>query len=262
MPKTAIAIAAHPDDIEFFMSGTLMRLKDAGYEIHYMNVADGCCGSMQLSREEIARIRRLEAMDAAASIGAVFHESLVPDAEIFYEKPLLARVASVVRAVSPQIVLTHAPADYMEDHMNTSRLVVTAAFCRAMPNFPVDPPRKPVAGKVTVYHAQPYGNRDPLGELVTPPLFVDVSDLVERKVDMLARHKSQRDWLDESQGLDSYLEKMKQLGAEVAAMSSFDVKYAEGWRKHLHLGFCDPEDDPLFDALGAHMYRVEHPADT
>jgi LmbE family N-acetylglucosaminyl deacetylase len=261
MPKTAIAIAAHPDDIEFFMSGTLMRLKVAGYEIHYMNVADGCCGSAQLARDEIARIRRLEAMDAAASIGAVFHESLVPDAEIFYEKPLLARVASVIRAVAPQIVLTHAPADYMEDHMNTSRLVVTAVFCRGMPNFPVDPPRKAIAGKATVYHAQPYGNRDPLGRLVTPSLFVDVSDLIEHKVDMLARHKSQRDWLDESQGLDSYLEKMKQLGAEVAAMSSFDLKYAEGWRKHLHLGFCDPDDDPLFDAIRPHTFRVEHPED-
>ena len=57
MPKTAFAIAAHPDDIEFFMSGTLMRLKNAGYEIHYMNLADGCCGSTKHSREEIARIR-------------------------------------------------------------------------------------------------------------------------------------------------------------------------------------------------------------
>ena len=44
--KTAIAIAAHPDDIEFYMAGTLLLLKRAGYEIHYMNVANGNCGSV------------------------------------------------------------------------------------------------------------------------------------------------------------------------------------------------------------------------
>ncbi|HEU4902789.1 MAG TPA: PIG-L family deacetylase, partial [Flavisolibacter sp.] len=34
--KTAIAIAAHPDDIEFMMAGTLLQLKAAGYETHYL----------------------------------------------------------------------------------------------------------------------------------------------------------------------------------------------------------------------------------
>lgn len=256
MTKTAFAIAAHPDDVEFFMSGTLMLLAGGGYEIHYLNIADGCCGSTRHSREEIARIRRAEAIDAAASIGAVFHESITADAEIFYDKPTLAKVASVVREVAPEIVLTHPPADYMEDHTNACRLAVSAAFCRGMPNFPVDPPREAVSGKVTVYHCQPYGNRDPLGNIVRPGMFVDVAGLIDRKVDMLSRHKSQRDWLDESQGLDSYLETMKDLCREVGRMSGrFD--YAEGWRRHLHLGFCDPDDDPLRDALAEHVMTAE-----
>ncbi len=34
MTKTAMAIAAHPDDIEFFMAGTLLLLKQNGYQIH------------------------------------------------------------------------------------------------------------------------------------------------------------------------------------------------------------------------------------
>jgi LmbE family N-acetylglucosaminyl deacetylase len=40
-----LAAAAHPDDIEFMMAGTLLRLKDAGCEIHLWNLANGCCGS-------------------------------------------------------------------------------------------------------------------------------------------------------------------------------------------------------------------------
>ena len=84
-----------------------------------------------------------EALAAAEGVGAVFHESLVDDLDIFYDKPTLARLAAVVREVGPEVILTHPPADYMEDHTNTCRLVVTAAFSRGMPNFPVDPPRVP-----------------------------------------------------------------------------------------------------------------------
>ena len=118
-----------------------------------------------------------------------------------------------------------------------------------MPNFPTDPPVDAVTGPVTVYHAQPYSNHDPLGELVTPHYYVDVTDREETKVEMLTKHVSQKQWLDESQGLDSYLQAMRQLDREVGQMSA-QYEYAEGWRKHLHLGFCGPDDNPLMDALG------------
>ena len=59
--KRAFAIAAHPDDIEFHMAGTLILLGRAGYELHYMTIANGSCGTTQYSRDEIIRIRRAEA---------------------------------------------------------------------------------------------------------------------------------------------------------------------------------------------------------
>jgi len=37
----ALAIAAHPDDIEFVMAGTLRLLRDAGWEVHYLNLSTG-----------------------------------------------------------------------------------------------------------------------------------------------------------------------------------------------------------------------------
>jgi N-acetylglucosamine malate deacetylase 1 len=246
--KSAIAIAAHPDDIEFLMSGTLMLLRANGYQIHYWNLANGCCGSSKYDAQTIARIRREEAYAAARAIGATFHESISNDLEIFYDRPTLAKVASVIREVEPEIVLTHSPVDYMEDHTNTCRLAVTAAFARGMPNFVTDPPRPAISGPVTVYHAQPYSHRDPLGNLVEPMIVVDTTDLIAQKKQMLAKHASQKLWLDESQGLDSYLDTMAELDAEVGRMSSI-FKYAEGWRRHLHLGFCGAEDDPLRTVL-------------
>jgi LmbE family N-acetylglucosaminyl deacetylase len=248
MAKRAFAVAAHPDDIEFHMAGTFILLRSAGYELHYLNIANGSCGTTQYSREDIIRIRRAEAMAAAASIGAIYHESLVDDLEIFYEKALLARVAAIMREVAPEIVLTHAPADYMEDHQNACRLAVTAAFCRGMPNFPTDPPAAPVSGDVTVYHAQPHGNTDPLRQPVQPDFYVNIESVLAQKRAMLSWHRSQKDWLDESQGMDSYLVAMEALGREVGVLSG-RFQNAEGWRRRLHFGFCAPDADPLGEAL-------------
>lgn len=246
--RRVLAVGAHPDDIEFVMSGTLFLLKDRGYEVHYLNVANGSCGSATLGGRAIARTRRKEAMAAAGFMGAIYHESLSNDIEVFYEKRLLAKIGAIVRQVAPDIILTHGPADYMEDHANTCRLTVTAAFCRGMRNFPVDPSVLPTQQSVAVYHAQPYGNRDGLGRLVVPDLFVNVESELERKTKMLAMHRSQKDWLDESQGVNSYLDAMKALGGEVGRLSR-KYRIAEGWTRHNPLGFCKPGHDPLVVAL-------------
>lgn len=131
----AIAIGAHPDDIEFYMAGTLLLLQRAGFEIHYFNLANGCCGSQQHGARQLARIRLAEARRAAKVLGAHFHPPIANDMEIIYDLKLVRRVAAVIREVKPAVVLTHPPVDYMEDHTNTCRLVVTAAFAHAMPNF-------------------------------------------------------------------------------------------------------------------------------
>ena len=246
--KRAFAVAAHPDDIEFVMAGTLISLRDAGYEIHYMNIANGCCGSSEYSAEHTATIREREAIAACDSIGAEFHPSLTNDLEIFYDRETLSRLAAVMREVAPEILLVHSPVDYMEDHTNACRLAVTAAFARGMPNFVTQPPREPVDQTVTIYHAQPHGNRDPLGHVARPQMFVDVAAAMGEKTVMLACHKSQKQWLDTSQGLDSYLETMRDLMREVGRMSGRWL-YAEGWRRHLHLGFCSENADPLAEAL-------------
>jgi LmbE family N-acetylglucosaminyl deacetylase len=256
MTRRAFAIAAHPDDIEFMMAGTLILLGRAGYELHYMTVANGSCGTAQYDVETIARIRWQEAMSAAAFIGAVYHESLVNDIEIFYERGLLRRLSAVVREVAPEIILTHSTGEYMEDHANTCRLALTAAFTRGMRNYPVEPPRPPIDQPVTAYHALPYGLRDPLCRRVRPGMYVDVSDVMQAKREMLALHASQKEWLDASQGLNSYLKTMEDMCREVGRASG-RYEYAEGWTRHLHLGYCEEDADPLAVALPGASYVVQ-----
>jgi len=256
--RRAFAVAAHPDDIEFQMAGTLILLRQAGYEIHVMTIANGSCGTARHPKDEIIAIRRQESISAAASISAMYHESLTDDLAIFYEPQLLARMAAVMREVAPEILLVQSPEDYMEDHQNAQRLAVTAAFARGMRNFATEPPRNPVSQPVTVYHAQPHGNRDPLRRVVVPEIFVDISNVLEQKRAMLAHHVSQKAWLDETQGMDAYLDTMQMIGREVGVLSG-RYTYAEGWRRRLHLGFCDAADDPLTVALGEACVCADRP---
>jgi LmbE family N-acetylglucosaminyl deacetylase len=203
---------------------------------------------MTTDREETRRIRAAEGRAAAAILGATFHESLASDLCIFYEEGLLRRLAAVVRRVKPRIVLTHSPDDYMEDHMNTARLAVTAAFARGMPNYASDPPVPPYAGDVTIYHGMPHGLCDGLRRPVLPELFVDTTDVHDVKRRALAAHASQKSWLDATQGMDSYLDAGDDVSRRVGRMSGRFI-HAEGWRRHLHLGLSSQDDDPLTAAL-------------
>ena len=246
----ALAVAAHPDDIEFLMAGTLVLLREAGWEIHYLNVATGNCGSARHSAAATRRIRRAEAQEAARRLGATWHPSLADDIEIFYDDRLLRRLAAVVREVRPTIVLTHSPQDYMEDHINAGRLAVTAAFVRGMPNYRTVPARPAIEGDVTVYHAMPHGLRDGLRRRIIPGAWVDTTSVQPVKRQALAAHVSQKSWLDVSQGMDSYLDAMEEMARSVGRTSK-RFRFAEGWRRHSHLGFSGTEVDPLATALGA-----------
>ncbi len=62
--------------------------------------------------------------------------------------------------------------------------------------------------------------------------------------------------LDQSQGMDSYLHSMHELMRGVGRLSGGRFEFAEGWRQHLHLGFCAAEADPLAEALGSAAFRV------
>lgn len=256
MPKVAFAAAAHPDDIEFMMAGTLILLGRAGYELHYMNIANGSCGSWTMSAEETVAARTAEARAAAQSIGATFHPPLVDDIMIYYEDRLVRKLCAVVRDINPEIVLLQSPQDYMEDHQNASRLMVTATFCRNMPNFVSDPGVSAVDSDVAVYHAMPHGLRGPLMEPIAPHFFVDIGATIADKRKMLSCHKSQKEWLDQTQGFDNYIHAMEE-DSRLTGRVSGEFEHAEGWRRHLPYGFGPVGFDPLCEALRARVLENE-----
>jgi LmbE family N-acetylglucosaminyl deacetylase len=251
--QIVLAAVAHPDDIEFMMAGTLLRLKQAGAEIHMWNLANGCCGTATHEKNDIIRMRWEEAKAAAEVAGATMHPPVADDLAIFFEQSLLSHVAATIRQIKPTIVLTHSPQDYMEDHQNTCRLIVTGTFARGMKNFVTAPHVATWGGDVAVYHALPHGLRDGLRKLVYSGQYVDITPVLDKKRKMLAQHKSQKEWLDVSQGMDAYLKEMEFMSKQVGRMSG-RFEFAEGWRRHSHLGFGPEDFDPMSDLLGDDCY--------
>jgi LmbE family N-acetylglucosaminyl deacetylase len=84
---------------------------------------------------------------------------------------------------------------------------------------------------------------------VTPEAYVDTGAVHSLKRDALACHRSQKNWLDLTQGTDSYLHALDAESKTLGKHSGAFI-HAEGWSRHLHLGFGDATANPLKDALG------------
>ena len=114
--RVALTLLAHPDDAEILCAGTLIRLADAGWEIHIATVAAGDCGSTTLPGEEIAAVRRREGLAAAAKINATYHCLEEPDIQVVFDKATNRKVIDLLRQVAPTLLFTHPRHDYMLDH--------------------------------------------------------------------------------------------------------------------------------------------------
>ena len=79
--------------------------------------------------------------------------------------------------------------------------------------------------------------------------FVNTTPVRAQQVEALAAHASQQDWLDVSQGMNSYIKSGEEVSRMLGKLSK-KFKFAEGWRRHLHFGFSSEELDPLKDVLG------------
>ena len=245
-----MAIVAHPDDIEFMFMGTLLMLQQKGWDIHYMTVANGNCGTAVDDSETIINKRRNECLASCAISGAIYHPSICNDLEVFHTWDIISKVLSVIRDVKPKIILTQSMDDYMEDHVNTCRVAVTAAFCRGMLNAKCNPPREVFQDDVTLYHAIPHGLMDPYGRKIEPEMYVNVAPMMRKKWELLSCHKSQKEWLDVSQGMDAYQKTMEEFMHELGERSG-KFEYAEGFTRRSYLGYSATDIDPLREALGA-----------
>jgi LmbE family N-acetylglucosaminyl deacetylase len=141
VPERALAVGAHPDDIEFGAAGTLARWAAQGTHVTMLVVTDGSKGTWDRHADPsaLAAARRAEQQAAAAVLGAsdvVFLDH--PDGELEYSMSLRGELCAWVRMVRPGIVLTHDPWQRYQlhpDHRVTGLAAVDGVVAARDPLF-------------------------------------------------------------------------------------------------------------------------------
>lgn len=243
--NVVLAIAAHPDDVEFLCAGTLAMLHQQGWQVHTATMTAGDCGSRERSPEEISLIRKTEARKAAERIDAGYTCLECKDLFIMYDRPTLLKVIKLIRQIQPEVVMAMSPSCYMVDHETTSKVVQTACFASGMVNVKTDSV-PPFFNVPYLYYMDPMEGKDKFGTHIEPGFIVDITSVIDIKEQMLARHESQRKWLMEHHGMDEYMDAMKQLSSERGNLAG--VTYGEGFRQHL--GHAYPQENILQKVLG------------
>jgi LmbE family N-acetylglucosaminyl deacetylase len=244
--RVALSLLAHPDDAEFMCAGTLIQLADAGWEIHIATVAAGDCGTMTLSREEIAAVRYREGAAAAAKINATYHCLEEPDIQVIFDKATNRKTIELLRRIGPTLLFTHPRHDYMLDHEQVHLLARATAFSYSIPNAS-QAPVIPGSAIPWLYYCDPLEGRDPYTlQPVQPTTVVNIGPQMERKIEMLASHASQRDWLRAHHGMDEYIESMRR-HSEMRGQEA-GLEFAEAFVQHR--GHPYPQSDLLAELLG------------
>ena len=244
MVKIVLGIFAHPDDAEIVCAGTLSLLKKSGWTVHIATMAPGDKGTAEFTREEITKIRKAEAGEAAKLLDATYHCLDFEDVYIMYDRESINKTTSLIRNIGPSVVFTHSPNDYMIDHETTSKIVQTACFSTGIKNLEIDEvPFEPVP---YLYYCDSMEAKDIFGTPIQASMFVDITSEISIKEKMLACHASQRNWLLTHHKMDEYLLSMKRFGEQRG--KEINVHYAEGFRQHLGHGY--PQDNILTSVLG------------
>lgn len=142
VPAVALAIAAHPDDIEFQCGATYAKWSEAGSVVHHLICTDGSKGSWDPSAdtEALMALRQMEQREAALRLGATGEVRFLgrTDGELDHHLALRSEVARVIRELRPDVVLGHDPWKRWRihpDHRAAGWLAVEGVVSARDPHF-------------------------------------------------------------------------------------------------------------------------------
>ena len=230
-----LAIGAHPDDVEFYCAGTLLKYAKEGHRVFVALTTSGNIGSNVIQgREEIARTREAEQLEAAKAYGIAGGGSgaqvrfLRFDDEGLQDTPELRRaLIDAIRWAAPDVIFTHFPGDMSTDHNVTGTVVARVLLSLPGKNVPSGEP--PLAKAPSLFHWDTAA-----GLHFEPEAYVDVSDTMEEKLRALALHKSQVVWMTTFENV-TLTDHPRIMGAFRGL--AIGRPYAEGFRAHRVHGF-------------------------
>jgi LmbE family N-acetylglucosaminyl deacetylase len=186
-PHRALAIAAHPDDIEFGCGATLAKWSAAGCEVSHLVCTDGSKGTWDAQADiaALVEVRKHEQRAAARALGATGKVVFLGrvDGELTNDRATQSEVARWIRVLRPGVVLGHDPWKRYRlhpDHRAAGFLTVDAIVAARDPHFFPE-------------HGVPHHRPDALllFEADEPDHVEDVTGRGDAKVAALLAHESQ-----------------------------------------------------------------------
>lgn len=215
--KKILAIAAHPDDLEFSCTATLHKLMQDGYQTRFLVITNGENGfkAGDLPATQRIQIRKEEQLRSAGKLG-VEHVIFLDykDGFLEYSEKLRLQLVEQIKEYQPEIIFSFDPANLQFDNLNLfhrdHRVAAQAVFdaCFAAKNHWMYPGPAHRVERIYFYGSQ------------QPNHFEDISDLIDFKLRLLACHQSQ--FPDFS--------KVERFIREVVSAQSRQHKYSEAFR--------------------------------
>ena len=243
MTNSVLFVGAHPDDIEGFCGGTAVRYIQLGWKVFFCIATNGNVGSYTKPRDEIAEIRKGEASRAASLIGAQLIWLGFDDEFLIDSVETRHSFINAMRIADPDVVISHCRTDYNPDHSITGYIVDECLHMAAVPNIVTKnpPTKKPIP------HL--YFMDTPAGVGFDPEIYVDITDVFEKKVELIACHESQNEWMKKifNYEMDAFLEiparyRGLQAGVPMAEAYRPSYRWGRNFVKH-YLPDCLPGKD-------------------
>jgi LmbE family N-acetylglucosaminyl deacetylase len=158
-----LAIGPHPDDIEIGCGGALIKYAQAGHAVSLMVLTDGSYGADP-------SIRKTEQEEAVKYIGAKgLYWGGYRDTELGCSRELIVKIDTVIEQVKPDVVFLNFWADVHQDHRAAAQAAVSA----------------------TRYIKEVLFYEVPSTQHFEPDIFVDIQDVLDKKLHLLGLHSSQ-----------------------------------------------------------------------
>ena len=173
--KKVLVIGAHPDDPEVCCGGTMLLMRQAGYEVVSVYLTRGEAGIKGKSHDEAAAIRTQEALNACKLMDArpVFLTQIDGSAEVNVAR--FKEMRDLIEQEKPDMVFTHWPLDLHRDHGVCATLVLEA-WKRLKYSF-----------ELYLFEAM-VGKQS---QIFSPTDYVDITEVTDKKYEVCNCHVSQ-----------------------------------------------------------------------
>jgi bacillithiol biosynthesis deacetylase BshB1 len=177
-----LVFAAHPDDAELAMGGTIARFANEGFSVGIVDLTRG-----EMGTRGSAETRQKEALEAAKILKTSIRENLlIPDGDIEITNGNIRKVVMLMRKYKPKIVFAPYFTDRHPDHINASKLIKRAMFVSGLEKIKTtesEIAQRAYRPAKLFYYMQTY--------TFEPSFIVDISNFFETKMKAVWAYSTQ-----------------------------------------------------------------------